>query len=130
LIQKVFSKSNSSFTALRLGHNILWEMRKDGQKEGALLIISSFRYVQICSVKEEKVYQSSIFSIVLFPKRPPRMAKQMQARYPDHGNPLQKALKLEPKNPSALHPPPYQDQSHTRHCPTGLYPLLDNSWRG
>jgi hypothetical protein len=38
LIQNVFSKSNSSFTAPRLGHSILWEMRKDGQKEGALII--------------------------------------------------------------------------------------------
>jgi hypothetical protein len=42
LIQKVFSKSYSSFTVLRLGHNILWEMRKDGQKEGALIIIPFF----------------------------------------------------------------------------------------
>jgi hypothetical protein len=33
LIQKVFSKSNSSFTP-RLGHSTLWEMRKDGQKKG------------------------------------------------------------------------------------------------
>jgi hypothetical protein len=39
LIQKVFSKSNSSFTAPRLGLSILWEMRKDGQKEGALIMI-------------------------------------------------------------------------------------------
>jgi hypothetical protein len=39
LIQKVFNKSNSSFTVPSLGHNILWEMRKDGQKEGALIII-------------------------------------------------------------------------------------------
>jgi hypothetical protein len=37
---------NSSFTAPRLGHSILWEMRKDGQKEAALIIIhSSIRYV-------------------------------------------------------------------------------------
>jgi hypothetical protein len=42
LIQKVFSKSNSSFTAPRLGDSILWEMRKDGQKEGALIIIPFF----------------------------------------------------------------------------------------
>jgi hypothetical protein len=42
LIQKVFSKSNSSFTAPRLGHNIFWEMRKDGQKEGALITIPFF----------------------------------------------------------------------------------------
>jgi hypothetical protein len=35
-------KSNSSFTAPRLGHNILWEMRKDGQREGALIIIPFF----------------------------------------------------------------------------------------
>jgi hypothetical protein len=46
LIQKAFSKSHSSFTALRLGHNILWDMRKDGQKEEALLKHhSSIRYV-------------------------------------------------------------------------------------
>jgi hypothetical protein len=43
LIQKSFIKSNSSFTAPRLGHNILWEMRKDGQKEGALIIITFFK---------------------------------------------------------------------------------------
>jgi hypothetical protein len=42
LIQKVFSKSNSSFTAPRLGHITLWEMRKDGQKEGALIIMPFF----------------------------------------------------------------------------------------
>jgi hypothetical protein len=42
LIQKAFSKNNSSFTAPRLVHNILWEVRKDGQKEGALIIIPSF----------------------------------------------------------------------------------------
>jgi hypothetical protein len=42
LIQKAFRKSDSSFTAPRLGHNILWEMRKDGQKEGALIIITFF----------------------------------------------------------------------------------------
>jgi hypothetical protein len=33
------------FTAPRLGHNILWEMRKDGQKEGALIKIPFFNYV-------------------------------------------------------------------------------------
>jgi hypothetical protein len=38
LIQKVFSESDSSFTAPRLVHSILWEMRKDGQKEAALII--------------------------------------------------------------------------------------------
>jgi hypothetical protein len=42
LIQKAFSKSDSGFTAPRLGHSILWEMRKDGQKEGALIIIPFF----------------------------------------------------------------------------------------
>jgi hypothetical protein len=42
LIQKVFSKSNSSFIAPRLVHSILWEMKKDGQKEGALIIIPFF----------------------------------------------------------------------------------------
>jgi hypothetical protein len=40
--KKVFSKSDSSFTAPRLGHSIVWEMRKDGQKEGALIIIPLF----------------------------------------------------------------------------------------
>jgi hypothetical protein len=39
LIQKVFNKSNSSFIAPRPGHNILWEMGKMAQKEGALIII-------------------------------------------------------------------------------------------
>jgi hypothetical protein len=39
---EIFSKSDSSFTAPRLGHGILWEMRKDGQKEGALIIIPFF----------------------------------------------------------------------------------------
>jgi hypothetical protein len=34
------------FYCTRLGHSILWEMRKDGQKEGALIINhSSIRYV-------------------------------------------------------------------------------------
>jgi hypothetical protein len=42
LIQKVFNKSDSSFTAPRLGHSVLWEMRKDGQKEGTLIIIPFF----------------------------------------------------------------------------------------
>jgi hypothetical protein len=42
LIQKVFSKSDSCFTAPRLGHSSLLEMRKDGQKEGALIIIPFF----------------------------------------------------------------------------------------
>jgi hypothetical protein len=35
-------QSDSRFTASRLGHSILWEMRKDGQKEGALIIIPFF----------------------------------------------------------------------------------------
>jgi hypothetical protein len=53
------------------------------------------------------------------------MAKQMQVRYPDHGNPLQKKTpnSLEPKNPSAPPLPPYPATSHTRRSPTGLYPL-------
>jgi hypothetical protein len=42
LIQKVFNESTSSFTAARPGHNILWEMGKNGQKEGALIIIPFF----------------------------------------------------------------------------------------
>jgi hypothetical protein len=42
LIQKVFSKINASYTAPSLGHGILWEIRKDGQKEGALIIIPFF----------------------------------------------------------------------------------------
>jgi hypothetical protein len=42
LIQKVFRKSDSNFTAPRLGHSIFWELRKDGQKEGALIIIPFF----------------------------------------------------------------------------------------
>jgi hypothetical protein len=42
LIQKVFIKSNSSFTASRPGYNILWEMGKNGQKEGTLIIIPFF----------------------------------------------------------------------------------------
>jgi hypothetical protein len=42
LIQKAFSKSDSSLTAPRLGHRILWEMRKDGQNEGELIIIPFF----------------------------------------------------------------------------------------
>jgi hypothetical protein len=48
----VFNKSNSSFTAPKLGHSILWEMREDGQKEGALIIIPFFN--QICSVKRRE----------------------------------------------------------------------------
>jgi hypothetical protein len=35
-------QKNSSFTEPRLSHNILWEMRKDGQKEGALIITPFF----------------------------------------------------------------------------------------
>jgi hypothetical protein len=42
LIQIVFNESDSSFTAPRLGHSILWEMRKDGQKEAALIITPLF----------------------------------------------------------------------------------------
>jgi hypothetical protein len=42
LIQKVFSKRNSRFTAPRLSHSILWEKRKDGQKEGTLIITPFF----------------------------------------------------------------------------------------
>jgi hypothetical protein len=42
LIQKAFSKSDSSFIVPSLGHSILWEMRKDGQKEGALIVIPFF----------------------------------------------------------------------------------------
>jgi hypothetical protein len=41
-IQKVFNESDSSFIAPRPGHNILWEMGKNGQKEGALIIIPFF----------------------------------------------------------------------------------------
>jgi hypothetical protein len=56
------------------------------------------------------------------------MTEQMQVRYPDHGNPLQKAPNsLEPQNPSnapsAPPLPPYPATSHTRHSPTGLYSL-------
>jgi hypothetical protein len=52
----------------------------------------------------------------------------MQARYPDHGNPLQKTPKsLEPKNPSDAPSVPslslHSATSHTRHHPTVLYPL-------
>jgi hypothetical protein len=42
LIQKVFNESGLSFTASRPGHSLLWEMRKNGQKEGALIIIPFF----------------------------------------------------------------------------------------
>jgi hypothetical protein len=42
LIQKVFNESNSSFTASSPGHDILWEMGKSGQKEGALIITQFF----------------------------------------------------------------------------------------
>jgi hypothetical protein len=42
LIQKVFNESDSSFTAPRPGHNILWETRKNGQKRGALIKIPFF----------------------------------------------------------------------------------------
>jgi hypothetical protein len=35
-------RSDSSFTAPKPGHNILWEMGKNGQKEGALIIILFF----------------------------------------------------------------------------------------
>jgi hypothetical protein len=42
LIQKVFNESESSFTAPRPGHNILWEMGKNGQKGGTLIIIPFF----------------------------------------------------------------------------------------
>jgi hypothetical protein len=79
--------------------------------------------------KGGKVDRSSICSTALFPKRWLRMAKQMQARHPDHGNPLQKAPKLPwTKKPtwcstSAPSLPPYPATSHTRHRPTGLYPL-------
>jgi hypothetical protein len=56
------------------------------------------------------------------------MAEQMQARYPDYGDPLQKPPNsLEPKDPSdapsALPHSPYPATSHIRHCPTGLCPL-------
>jgi hypothetical protein len=77
------------------------------------------------------VDRSSIRSTVLFPKRPTRMAEQMQARYPDHGNPLQKFPNSseEPKNPSdvpsALPLPLYPATSCTRHHPTRLYSLLE-----
>jgi hypothetical protein len=52
LIQKVFSESDSSFTAPRPGHNILWEMGKNGQKEEALIIIPFFNLIY--SVKRKK----------------------------------------------------------------------------
>jgi hypothetical protein len=42
LIQKVFNGSDSSFTEPRPGHNILWEMGENDQKEGALIIIPFF----------------------------------------------------------------------------------------
>jgi hypothetical protein len=38
----ILTKATQSFTAPRLGHNILWETRKDGQKEGVLIIIPIF----------------------------------------------------------------------------------------
>jgi hypothetical protein len=58
------------------------------------------------------------------------MVEQMQARYPGHGNLLQKknpnSLE-EQKNPcdapSAPPFPPYPATLHTRHHPTGLYSL-------
>jgi hypothetical protein len=37
LTQKVFNERDSSFTAPRSGHSILWEMGKNGQKEGAVI---------------------------------------------------------------------------------------------
>jgi hypothetical protein len=61
LIQKVFSKSDSSFTAPRLGHSILWEMRKDGQKEGALIIIPFFNWIYSVKRRESEL-QSHIFN--------------------------------------------------------------------
>jgi hypothetical protein len=61
LIQKVFNESESSFTAPRPGHNILWEMGKNGQKKGVLIIIPFFN--KICSVKRRKSgLKSQIFN--------------------------------------------------------------------
>jgi hypothetical protein len=42
LIQKFFNESDSIFTASRPGHNIPWDMGKNDQKEGALIIIPLF----------------------------------------------------------------------------------------
>jgi hypothetical protein len=42
LIQKVFNESDSRFTAPRPAYNILWEMGKNCQKEGALIIMPFF----------------------------------------------------------------------------------------
>jgi hypothetical protein len=52
------------------------------------------------------------------------LAKQTQARYSDHVNLCKKPPNCcEAKNPSAPPLPHYPATSHTRHCPTGLYPL-------
>jgi hypothetical protein len=92
-IQKVFSKSNSSFY-----YTQAWPQYPLGDEErwpeGGSINYNTILQLDMFCKKGGKVDQSSILSIVLFPKRPPRMAKQMQARYPDHGNLLQKAPKL------------------------------------
>jgi hypothetical protein len=54
-------ESNSSFTAPRPGHCVLWEMKKDGHKKGALIIIPFFN--ERCSVKtRESGLKSRIFN--------------------------------------------------------------------
>jgi hypothetical protein len=65
-----------------------------------LATISSGRWPERGNISYNTILQLDIFcrkdwshicSTFLFPKRPPRMAKQMQARYPDHGDLLLKA---------------------------------------
>jgi hypothetical protein len=71
--------------------------------------------------------------LFFFPKRPLRMAKQMQARYPDHGNPFKKPPNsLEQKNPSnapSAPPLPLTQLPHTLDAVPQDSPPPVNSWR-
>jgi hypothetical protein len=62
--------------------------------EGGNINCNTILQLDMFCKKEKKWTKVPYIQLFFFPKRTPRMAEQMQAKYPDHDNPLQKAPKL------------------------------------
>jgi hypothetical protein len=77
--------------------------------EGGSINYNTILQVDMFCRKEGKWTDVQLYSTFLFPKRPPRMAEQMQAGYSDHGDHMQKSPRLqepEPEKTSDAQGPP------------------------
>jgi hypothetical protein len=68
----------------------------DGEKwlDGGSLNYNTILQLDMFCKKEGKWTEVPYIQLFFFLREPPRIAEQMQARYPDHGDPLQKAPTL------------------------------------